>query len=89
MGEEADGREGIDLILHSFDGVIEPPTGSKLNFPAHRRFLEGTTGRCKDGIISWIKVVDDGLGQAINRCEGIEEGENRLSLRPIADGVES
>ena len=77
------------MVFHALQGVVVPPPGAKLNFPTMGRFLERTTSAGKDGVISWVQVVEDGFGEFVEFAERVEKTQDRFALRPVADGVES
>lgn len=89
VGEEADGGEGVDLVFHALEAVVEPPTGAELDFPLVRSFLEGAASAGEDGVVAGIEVVDDGFGKLVDPVEGVEEDDEGFALWPVADGVEA
>ena len=71
VGEESDGGEGVNLVLHAAKGVIKPPSGAELDFASIRGFLEGATGGGEDRVVTGVEVVDDGLWKSVFRSERI------------------
>jgi len=89
MREQSNGWEGVDLVFHSFECVIEPPTWAELNLAAFWSFLKGAASGGEDGIVSRVEIIDDGFRKFIDLAEWVEESKESLTLWPVADGIEA
>ena len=66
MGEQSDRGEGVDLRFHPLQGVVEPPTGTELDFAPDRSLLERSASGGENGIVPGIEIVNDGPGQLVD-----------------------
>lgn len=82
FGEEADVGEGVDLPLHAFFLIDEPPGAAELD-------LEIAGHCCKGVVVDGIHVVENHFGQGFLGIETVEIRAEPGDLRPIADGIEA
>ena len=87
--EEAEVAEGVDLPLHAFFLIDEPPATAELDFAGRGAVGVVACHSAEDVVGGGIDVVEDGFRQVVLGFEAVEEAGERLGLRPVADAVAS
>lgn len=85
--EEAEIAEGVDLPLHAFFLIDEPPATAELHF-AGRGAVGVVAGHGAEDVVGGgIDVVEDGFRQCVLGVETVEEAGEGFGLGPVADAV--
>ena len=81
--------EGVQLCLHPFLLVKEPPSAPHLDLARHTSILKVSDHGAEDVIIGRVQVVENGARQFADPVQRTEKASQRLGMRVVADGVAS
>ena len=85
--EQAVVRQRVQLPLHRFLLIEEPPAAAELDLARDAAVLEIPDHRRERVVVGRVQVVDDRLRQRVVLLEAIEIPAERVNLRQIADRV--
>jgi len=77
------------LTLHAVLLVVEPPSGTKLNFSNDATLLEAVHDGCKNFVIAWVQAVQNCLGKLVGDIQTVEKTRKFFCKWLVFDGVET
>lgn len=87
LGQQAERRERVDLPLHAFLLVEEPPAGAKLQPARHGAVLKIAHHRGEDVVVGRVQVVEHDPRQRVFAVQRVKVARERAGLREVADRV--
>ena len=81
--------ERIQLPLHCFFLIKEPPAAAELDLARHTSILEIADDGSENIVVSRVQVIENDFGQSILFFQAAEVCAERLRLGPVANGIEA
>src|SRR5207237_888033 len=81
--------ERVQLPLHRFFLIEEPPATAELDLARYALVLEIADHGCNDIVVSRVEVIENDFGQSVLVCEPAEICAESLGLWPVADRVKA